>query len=275
MLAAHLFRHFVRVNTLHVIDTQNKTHSFSGSPGPTVTVRLHDAGLHRRLLLQPKLAFGEAYMEGTLTVEDGTLYDLLDLAGRNMTALESHPLQALQEHFGRLLRFVHTYNPVTRARRNVAHHYDLSDTLYDLFLDRDRQYSCAYFVDPADGLETAQANKKLHLAAKLLLQPGQRLLDIGCGWGGLALYLARLAGVDVTGVTLSTEQHKVAEGRARDAGLSDSVRFHLRDYREETGRYDRIVSVGMFEHVGAAHYRTFFKKVKSLLAEDGVMLLHS
>ena len=275
MLAAHLFRHFVRVGTLRVIDAQGGTHSFSGSPGPTVTVRLHDAALHRRLLLQPKLAFGEAYMEGTLTVEDGTLYDLLDLAGRNMTALESHPLQALQEHFGRLLRFVHTYNPVTRARRNVAHHYDLSATLYDLFLDRDRQYSCAYFVDPADGLETAQANKKLHLAAKLLLQPGQRLLDIGCGWGGLALYLARLAGVDVTGVTLSTEQHKVAEGRARDAGLSDSVRFHLRDYREETGRYDRIVSVGMFEHVGAAHYRTFFKKVKSLLAEDGVMLLHS
>ena len=275
MLAAHLFRHFVRVGTLRVTDAHGRTHSFSGSPGPTVSIRLHDAALHRRLLLQPKLAFGEAYMEGTLTIEDGTLYDLLDLAGRNMTALESHPLQALQERFGRLLRFVHTYNPVTRARRNVAHHYDLSDTLYDLFLDRDRQYSCAYFVDQADGLETAQANKKLHLAAKLLLQPGQRLLDIGCGWGGLALYLAQLAGVDVTGVTLSTEQHKVAEGRARDAGLSDSVRFHLRDYREETGRYDRIVSVGMFEHVGAAHYRTFFRKAKSLLAEDGVMLLHS
>jgi cyclopropane-fatty-acyl-phospholipid synthase len=275
MLAAHLFRYVIQVGTLRVIDARGKAHSFSGAPGPSVTIRLHDAALHHRLLVHPKLAFGEAYMEGTLTVEDGTLYDLLDLAGRNMAAIETHPLQATQQLLGRLLRFVHTYNPVTRARQNVAHHYDLSDTLYDLFLDRDRQYSCAYFVDPADSIETAQANKKLHLAAKLLLQPGQRLLDIGCGWGGLALYLARLAGVDVTGVTLSTEQHKVAEGRARDAGLSDSVRFHLRDYREEAGRYDRIVSVGMFEHVGTAHYRTFFKKIRGLLAENGVMLLHS
>src|SRR3954447_26304107 len=141
-------------------------------------------------------------MEGTLTVEDGTLYDLLDLAGRNMTALESHPLQALQEHFGRLLRFVHTYNPVTRARRNVAHHYDLSDTLYDLFLDRDRQYSCAYFTHPHGDLDQAQADKKRHLIAKLLLEPGIRVLDIGSGWGGLALSLAKAGAGEVLGITL-------------------------------------------------------------------------
>jgi cyclopropane-fatty-acyl-phospholipid synthase len=175
----------------------------------------------------------------------------------------------------RLLRAIHTYNPIERAQRNVAHHYDLSDALYELFLDCDRQYSCAYFVTGNDSLEVAQDNKKLHLAAKLLLQPGQKVLDIGSGWGGLGLYLARLAGVDVTGVTLSVEQQKVSQERARAAGIADHVRFHLRDYRQETGKYDRIVSVGMFEHVGTRHYREFFAKVRDLLTDDGVMLLHS
>src|SRR3990172_3404684 len=214
-------------------------------------------------------------MNGTLTVEGGTLYDLLDLAGRNIAGLDSHPLSALRTWFGKALRVVHTYNPVPRARRNVAHHYDLSGEPYDLFLDADRQFSCAYFVGDNDSLEVAQDNKKLHIASKLLLEPGQRVLDIGSGWGGLALYLARLADVDVTGVTLSAEQQRVAERRAKEAGLSDRVRFHLRDYREVTGRYDRIVSVGMFEHVGIAHFGAYFRKVRELLTEDGVALLHS
>jgi cyclopropane-fatty-acyl-phospholipid synthase len=240
-----------------------------------VTMRLHDPALHHRLLVKPDLALGEAYMDGTLTVEDGTIYDLLDLACRNAATLDSYPLQRLQEALKRVLRRLHTYNPIGRAQRNVAHHYDLSDRLYDLFLDNDRQYSCAYFVTDNDSLEVAQDNKKLHLAAKLRLEPGQKLLDIGSGWGGLALYLARLAGVDATGVTLSVEQQKVASERAAAAGLADEVRFHLRDYREENGRYDRIVSVGMFEHVGTQHYRTFFRKVRELLSDDGVMLLHS
>jgi cyclopropane-fatty-acyl-phospholipid synthase len=167
------------------------------------------------------------------------------------------------------------YNPLHAARENVAHHYDLSDTLYDLFLDIDRQYSCAYFTRPDVTLETAQADKKRHIAAKLLLRPGQKVLDIGCGWGGLALYLARECGVQVTGLTLSSEQLKVAERRAAAAGLADRVRFHLRDYRTETGRYDRIVSVGMFEHVGVVHYPAFFRKLDELLSPDGVALLHS
>jgi cyclopropane-fatty-acyl-phospholipid synthase len=174
----------------------------------------------------------------------------------------------------RQFRWLQQHNPVGRARENVAHHYDLSDTLYDLFLDRDRQYSCAYFTAD-ETLEEAQDNKKRHLAAKLLLEPGQKLLDIGSGWGGLALYLARVANVDVTGVTLSVEQHKVANERARAAGLADRVRFHLRDYREDKGRYDRIVSVGMFEHVGVQHYREFFGQVRNMLTENGVCLLHS
>jgi cyclopropane-fatty-acyl-phospholipid synthase len=275
MLAAHFLRYLVKIGTLIVIDAHGRTHRFVGTPEPSVTMRLHDPALHHRLLVKPDLALGEAYMDGTLTVEDGTIYDLLDLACRNAATLDSYPLQRLQEALKRVLRRLHTYNPIGRAQRNVAHHYDLSDTLYDLFLDNDRQYSCAYFVTDNDSLEVAQDNKKLHLAAKLRLEPGQKLLDIGSGWGGLALYLARLAGVDATGVTLSVEQQKVASERAAAAGLADEVRFHLRDYREENGRYDRIVSVGMFEHVGTQHYRTFFRKVRDLLSDDGVMLLHS
>src|SRR5262249_8710121 len=281
MLASHFFRHLVTIGALTVVDGDGKTHRFAGAQGPQVTIHLHDRALHHRLLLNPYLAMGEAYMDGTLTVESGTIYDALDLAGRNVAALDSYPLQRLQERLTRFLRPLHTHHPIARSRphlaprHNVAHHYDLSGQLYDLFLDKDRQYSCAYFNTDNDSLEVAQANKKLHLAAKLLLKPGQKVLDIGSGWGGLALYLARLAGVRVTGVTPSAEQQKMAEGRARAAGLADKVRFHLRDYRQENGKYDRIVSVGMFEHVGTAHYHEFFTKARNLLADDGVMLLHS
>ena len=275
MLAAHILKRVIRDGQLRVVDADGKTHLIGPGPGPVPTIRLHDHRLHRDLFLNPKLSFGEAYMEGRLTVEDGTLYEVLDLVTRNIAALESHPLQRVQLLLGRMLHYIHTHNPVGRAQKNVAHHYDLSDTLYDLFLDKDRQYSCAYFATDNDSLELAQSNKKLHLASKLLLEPGQKVLDIGSGWGGLGLYLAKLVNVDVTGVTLSTEQHKVSEQRAHDAGLSDRLRFHLRDYRLQQGPFDRIISVGMFEHVGTKHYREFFRKVKELLTEDGVMLLHA
>jgi cyclopropane-fatty-acyl-phospholipid synthase len=275
MLVSHLFRILIKEGRLDVIDAKGRRHSFGPGGGPAVTVRFHDRALHRKLLTNPKLYLGEAYMDGSLTVEEGTLYELLDLVTRNLASVERHPLQAVQEFFGRALRFIHTHNPVERAQKNVAHHYDLSGALYDLFLDVDRQYSCAYFATDNDTLELAQLNKKRHIASKLLLEPGQRVLDIGCGWGGLALFLAQSAKVDVTGITLSQEQHKVSENRAREAGLADRVRFHLLDYRLQQGRFDRIVSVGMFEHVGAKHYREFFRKAKDLLADDGVMLLHS
>jgi cyclopropane-fatty-acyl-phospholipid synthase len=275
MLASLLFKRVITVGTLTMIDAYGKAHVFGGTEGPRVTIRLHDEALHHKMLLTPKLAVGEAYMNGTLTIEEGTLYDFLDLAGHNMVALEGHPLQATQLAIGRVLRFIHTYNPIGRAQQNVAHHYDLSGALYDLFLDKDRQYSCAYFMTDNDSLEVAQHNKKLHLAAKLLLEPGQKVLDIGSGWGGLGLYLAKLAGVDVTGVTLSVEQQKRSQQRAVDMGLADRVHFKLLDYRKEEGKFDRIVSVGMFEHVGATHYREFFRKVKTLLKEDGVAVLHS
>jgi cyclopropane-fatty-acyl-phospholipid synthase len=275
MLASKLLRSLMTEGQLTVIDAAGVSHVFAGRPGPAVTVRLHNRALHHRLLLNPKLAVGEAYMDGTLTIEDASLYDLIDLLARNLVAFENRPSRRFVNAVERAVRIVHTYNPVPRAHRNVAHHYDLSGTLYDLFLDRDRQYSCAYFTSANETIEQAQENKKLHLAAKLLLEPGQRLLDIGSGWGGLALYLARLSGVDATGITLSTEQHKIANERAHTDGLNERVRFHLRDYRLESGRYDRIVSVGMFEHVGPANYNTFFAKIRDLLAEDGVALLHS
>ncbi len=275
MLASYLLKALMTEGQLTVIDAGGRSHVFTGQPGPAITVRLHDHALHRRLLLHPKLAIGEAYMEGTLTIEDASLYELIDLLARNLVAYEARPRRRLYNGIQRTLRLIHAHNPIQRARRNVAHHYDLSDTLYDLFLDRDRQYSCAYFTSGTETLEEAQENKKLHLAAKLLLKPGQRVLDIGSGWGGLALYLAQLAGVDATGITLSSEQHKVSNERARSNGLSERVRFHLRDYRAEAGRYDRIVSVGMFEHVGPVHYETFFAKVRDLLADDGVAVLHS
>ncbi|MGA8381258.1 MAG: cyclopropane-fatty-acyl-phospholipid synthase family protein, partial [Stellaceae bacterium] len=215
------------------------------------------------------------YVDGTLTIEEGDLYDLIDLLELNLEALPEGALSRVLNGSSTFLRRVHQYNPLFRARQNAAHHYDLSDQLYELFLDQDRQYSCAYFRGGHDDLETAQLDKKRHIAAKLMIEPGQKVLDIGSGWGGLALYLARECGAEVTGLTLSVEQHQVSMRRAAAAGLSERIRFHLRDYREEDGQYDRIVSVGMFEHVGINHYRTFFAKVKSLLTPDGVALLHS
>ena len=260
---------------LTLIDANGRTHRIEGSQGPRCTVRLHDRRLHVQLATNPWLRVGEAYMDGTLTIEEGTLGDFIEYCCINSRDADENPVFRLSEWLNRRTRWLQQHNPIGRARRNVAHHYDLSDTLYDLFLDKDRQYSCAYFTDDDNTLEEAQENKKRHLAAKLRLAPGQRVLDIGSGWGGLGLYLAGIADVDVTGVTLSEEQHSVAERRVAEAGLSGRVRFLLEDYRHRTGQYDRIVSVGMFEHVGARHFREFFAKLRELLPDDGVALLHS
>ena len=275
MMLASVLPRVIRIGRLGVIDAAGRRHVFEGAPGPSACVRLRDPALHWKLVLKPRLRVPEAYMDGTLTIEEGSLYDFMDVLVSNDADLPAAPIMRVSNALGRLVRRVHQYNPIPRARRNVAHHYDLSDQLYELFLDRDRQYSCAYFRAPEDDLETAQQNKKRHIAAKLLLRPGQKVLDIGSGWGGLALYLAAECDCDVTGLTLSAEQHKVATRRAAQAGLSDRVRFHLRDYREEDGQYDRIVSVGMFEHVGVNQYPVFFRKLTELLAPDGVALLHS
>jgi cyclopropane-fatty-acyl-phospholipid synthase len=276
LLLTHMLKAFVRVGTLTVIDADGRRHVFAGTPGPTVTMRLTDRTLYRKLVFNPELHAGEAYMNGGLCFEEGScLRDFLTLFSVNRLSLGSYPLQRALRRVSRALRRFQQANPRGRARRNVAHHYDLGNDLYKLFLDDSMQYSCAYFLDDNETLEEAQRNKLRLIAAKLNLKPGLRVLDIGSGWGELALYLASIEDVDVTGVTLSEEQHSLSNARAQQVGLSERVRFRLRDYREVTGRFDRIVSVGMFEHVGVQHYPEFFAKYNALLSDDGVMLLHS
>ena len=242
--------------------------------GKHLTVRLTDRKVAFDILKSPSLGVGEAYMDGRLIIEDGTILDLLKMVQESNRWEDGGEAKALGRDFKRLLRKLKRNNP-TRSRRNVAHHYDLRDELYELFLDDDKQYSCAYFTDPDSRLDQAQLDKKAHIAAKLALEPGQRVLDIGCGWGGMALYLHRVAGVDVLGITLSEHQLKIARQRAATAGVSDHVKFELIDYRLLDDRFDRIVSVGMFEHVGARHYGEFFGRCGELLKPDGVMLLHT
>ena len=275
MLVGVFLKSLVTVGTLRVIDANGKIHEFSGSPGPSVTVRLHDRSLHTRLFFNPHLATGEAFMDGMLTIEDGDIYDFAALGMMNLGTGQGHWVQDIVAGFRRMGKRLAQYNPIGRAQANVAHHYDLSGALYELFLDKDLQYSCAYFQTTEDSLEEAQENKRRHIAAKLMLESDSRVLDIGSGWGGLALYLSQVSGADVTGITLSQAQLKVAQERAAAAGLATKVRFNLQDYREVTGRFDSIVSVGMFEHVGIGYYLTFFNAVRDLLAEDGVALLHS
>lgn len=273
MLFRRLLESIVRTGSLRLIDAAGRPYEIGDGAPPCVSIRLHSKQLDYALVYNPGLSLGEAYMDGSLSLEEGTLYDFYELIARNMG---SHRTPRWLSVIERFCAGVNQYNPIGRAKRNVAHHYDLSERLFEIFLDRDRQYSCAYFATPGDTLETAQENKKRHVAAKLLLnRPDLRILDIGSGWGGLCLYLARIADADVTGVTLSSEQHKYSQARAAIAGLQDRAHFFLRDYREERGRYDRIVSVGMFEHVGKRNYAEFFTKLHGLLADDGVALLHS
>jgi len=225
------------------------------------------------VLTNPELALGEIYMDGSFVVEQGSIADLLSIV---MDQPDVVPQWAKTQWWLRYpIRRLRQLNIKRRSRSNAAHHYDLNGRLYSLFLDADKQYSCAYFEQPGTTLDDAQLAKKRHLAAKLLIGPNDRILDIGCGWGGLGLYLAEMTGADVTGVTLSTEQLQVANARAAERNLSDSARFLLQDYREVSGTFDRIVSVGMFEHVGVAFYDTFFRRGAELLSDDGVMLLHS
>jgi cyclopropane-fatty-acyl-phospholipid synthase len=275
MLLELFFEKLIRHGRLTVVGHDGRTRAYGALPGPEVTIRLHAPHVGRRMALNPSLGTAEAYMDGLLTIEDGEIYDLLELATMNLEMGHRPAIFGLHEWLGVRVRRLTQHNPIGRAQRNAAHHYDLSDDLYGLFLDSDRHYSCAYFLSPDDDLETAQANKTRHIASKLVLEPGQRVLDIGSGWGGLGLYLAREAGVEVRGVTLSQEQHKVSQLRAQRAGLAARVRFELKDYRLDDGRYDRIVSVGMFEHVGVGHYREFFAKLRDLLDLDGVALLHT
>ncbi|WP_380872225.1 cyclopropane-fatty-acyl-phospholipid synthase [Sphingomonas sp. DBB INV C78] len=257
---------------------QTRTYGKAEAGWPTIRISLTDKGAPSFIARNPRLGAAEAWMDGRLKVEGDNIRGLIDLLRANApwekggNKLKSSPSKRMIHAVASRLDRI---NWARRSKRNVAHHYDLDARLYDLFLDADRQYSCAYFTDPDNPLEQAQADKKAHIAAKLALKPGLRVLDIGCGWGGMALYLNRVADVDVLGITLSEEQLAIARRRAEEAGVADRVKFELVDYRDVTGTFDRIVSVGMFEHVGPPHYDTFFRKCRSLLAENGVMLLHT
>jgi cyclopropane-fatty-acyl-phospholipid synthase len=263
-------RKCVRAGDLQITTARGKTYTLGDGTGKPVSFRFTTRAAERGVILDPALKLGESYMDGTLVVERGTIADVLAiLLGQNAQP----PSWATPRSFIRRLFRLLQVNFPRRARRNVAHHYDLDGRLYSLFLDGDRQYSCAYFETPDQSLDDAQLAKRRHLAAKLMLRSGERVLDIGSGWGGLALYLAETCRSVVTGITLSKEQLAVARGRAAEKGLP--VEFRLQDFREVPDRFDRIVSVGMFEHVGVAHYDKFFRKCSSALADDGVMLLHS
>src|SRR5690348_439047 len=264
---------FIQRGAFTVTTSHGRTFTLGDGTGKPVAVRFTSRSAELGILFDPELKFGETYMDGTLVIERVTIADVLAIALGQKAELPdwARPQWLLRYIARRLAQF----NPRRRARRNVAHHYDLDGRLYSLFLDADRQYSCAYFENPDTSLDDAQLAKKRHLAAKLRLTGEQRVLDIGCGWGGLGLYLAEFGGSDVTGVTLSQEQHAIANERAAEKGLADRARFLLQDYRDVRGPFDRIVSVGMFEHVGVGFYEAFFKKCASLLGEDGVMVLHS
>ena len=278
----------VEKGSVRVIHADGRTERF-GTPTagyPDVAIRLADKGVIRQIMLDPRLGAAETFMDGRLIVEEGDIMQLVELLRANRPFERGGELRE-PGIFTKLRDYaaasIDRFNFRGRAKRNVAHHYDIGNDLYELFLDEDMQYSCAYWDFDRHGpemtLEQAQADKKAHIAAKLDLKPGQRVLDIGCGWGGMALYLHRKAGVEVLGITLSEEQLKKARERAEQAGVSDKVKFELIDYRDlakrEAGAFDRIVSVGMFEHVGTPLYRTFFRCCANLMTDDGVMLLHT
>jgi cyclopropane-fatty-acyl-phospholipid synthase len=272
-LLRYFLGRYIRRGALTVTTASGAKFTCGDGSGRPVSVRFKTTGAERQVLLDPELHLGEAYMDGNFIVENGSIADALAIL---MDQPEMLPGWAKPQWLVRYLgRHIWQFNPRGRSRRNVAHHYDLDGRLYSLFLDADKQYSCAYFETPDATLDDAQLAKKRHLAAKLVVRPGQRVLDIGSGWGGLGLYLAEMTGADVTGVTLSTEQLQVANARAAEKNLSQSARFLLEDYRDIPGPFDRIVSVGMFEHVGVDFYETYFRRCAELLADDGVMVLHS
>ncbi|MEP3227234.1 MAG: cyclopropane-fatty-acyl-phospholipid synthase family protein [Parasphingorhabdus sp.] len=274
----------IKSGTIAVIQPDGTTEKFGQTEAgfPDVAVRLADAGVMRQILLDPRLGAAEAFMDGRLIMEQGDIMELIQLLRANRRwerGGKLHDPSFFKKVKDLVASRLDRINGQNRSKANVAHHYDLSRDLYELFLDQDMQYSCAYWTDPGNSLEQAQLDKKAHIAAKLDLRSGQKVLDIGCGWGGMALYLHQKFGVEILGITLSEEQLKVAQERAEKEGVADKVKFELIDYRDlaerDAGQYDRIVSVGMFEHVGTPNFKTFFRSAANLMTDQGVMLLHT
>jgi cyclopropane-fatty-acyl-phospholipid synthase len=271
-----LLRRMVKTGTLLVSVAGRDQIELGDGTLPRVAVRITDTSAARRLLLDPELSVGESYVNGSLIIEGDDIQGLMAIAMRNNDVVRKVAvLPRILNALRRLRQPATQYNQKPKAQRNVAHHYDLDGSVYDLFLDEDRQYSCAYFADAGATLEAAQRAKKAHIARKLLISPGMHVLDIGCGWGGMALTLARDYGARVTGITLSKEQLAIARDRTAAAGLQAQVNFELSDYRDVDTQFDRIVSVGMFEHVGSPHFETYFKCVRDALKPDGVALIHT
>jgi cyclopropane-fatty-acyl-phospholipid synthase len=268
------FGSIVTSGSLKVRDCKGEVREFGDRTGKPVAVHFRTGQSQRALLFDPQLALAEGYMNGDIEIEAGTVYDLLSLVVRNLAITEMPAWMRITDKFRSLTRLARQANTLSQSKQNVSHHYDLPGSLYDLFLDKDKQYSCAYFPTGSEPLEEAQLAKKRHIAAKLHLSPGQSVLDIGCGWGGLSLHLAREAGAKVLGITLSKEQQLYAAERARSE-TAPNVSFSLTDYRSVNRTFDRIVSVGMFEHVGLPNYRTFFGKIHQCLKDNGVALLHT
>ena len=274
-LLPKLLASIVRKGRLTIIGPRGEVHQVGPGGAPEATIRILDGSLDWKIPLHPELKAAEAFMDGTLVIEQGDIHDLLTLIFANKRNFDMSGGQLFWSAVARKLRRAMQHNPIARARANARRHYDIGNDLFRLFLDADMQYSCAYFPEGDETLEEAQRKKKRHIAAKLALRPGQRVLDIGCGWGGLALYLASVADVSVVGVTLSEEQFRVAQARARLAGLADRVAFRLCDYREVQDKFDRVVSVGMLEHVGVGHLREYFMGVRDRLDKNGAALIHS
>ena len=266
---------FVQVGQLTVIDHKGQPHIYGPGGAPSAAIRITDPALYRSLVLKPELIAGEAYMDGRLICEEGGIRGFLEVFAHNRDHLRKGPIRkAIKNHQTRIRRW-HQRNDKAASVKNVEAHYDLSNDLYRMFLDEDMQYSCAYWGEGVETLEQAQLAKKRHIAAKLNLSPGMRVLDIGCGWGGMAMHLAKEHDVKVVGVTLSTDQHALATQRVKEAGLTDKVDIRLQDYREVEGPFDAIVSVGMFEHVGLSQYQTYFSTIRDLLTDEGCALVHS
>jgi cyclopropane-fatty-acyl-phospholipid synthase len=272
---ATLLGKLIRTGNLEVQTADGVTRILGDRTGPLLGVKLTDRAAEREILMNPALAGGELYMDGRLVITRGDLYDVLELGAANLKSIDRSGWLKALEAARVVFRRLHQRNNRSRARRNVEHHYDLDARMYDLFLDSDRQYSCAYFEHPDATLEEAQLAKKRHLVSKLVVEEGQSVLDIGSGFGGMALYLAQIAGAHALGVTLSKEQFGVATRRAADLGLEDRVEFRIQDYRDVPETFDRIISVGMFEHVGVGHFDEYFANVRRLLKDDGAMSLHA
>ena len=261
--------------TLEIIDSKNKKHKF-GNSNPIITIRLTNKSVERKLFFNPNLYLGEAYMNEELILEKGSIDEFLQMITKCYdNFISNNHIYKIYEYFSSILKPLHQINQLVNSKKNVAHHYDIDENLYKLFLDKDMQYSCAYFHNPNIGLDQAQIDKKNHIIKKLSIKENMRVLDIGCGWGGMAIEIAKITGAKVKGITLSENQFNTASQRAQEEGLNDRVTFALQDYRNEEDQYDRIVSIGMFEHVGIKYFKTFFKKTNDLLKDNGVFLLHT